>query len=238
MRKRKKRALKLLAVVLACVICTVVLGCVAVWRSGQVQEQGQVPVSGMQQEKAPELPDIFWSGDRTLLTRDNVVVFDVRYNGTDNNILISLAECIQEEIKNKGIQAIFLGAETDGELRTELLTCGEMDLYIGLSVGADEADVFGTKCFYNEAYYTPDYNSVQLCDKLLQNVVTNISGKALGMEICDDRDILIGMDVPACLLQIGYRTHAKEGALLQERAYLEKIAAGIVAVVEEYYEGE
>lgn len=240
MKKRKKRTSRLLVVVSLCMLCTCVLAGIAVLRSRQVvQQQEQVAASAQKQEMLDRY-DIFWSGDNTLLTRENVVVFDVRYEGTDNEILLSLAESIKERMQNVGIQPIFLGAETDGEFRSQLLNSEEIDLYIGLCVGKDEKDseVFGTKCYYNEAYYVPGYNNVWFSDRLLQNVVTEISGKALGMETCDERDIMIGMDTPTSLLQIGYMTNEHEGELLQKRGYLEKIADGIVKTVEEYYEGE
>lgn len=239
MDKRNKRTVTLLLVVLLCMISTCVLAMIAFIRSRQVQQQEQVTASDDVQVKQ-EVDEIFWNGDETLLTGGNIVVFDVRYTGADEGILISLGKSIEEEIQKMGIQPIFLGAGTDMELRSFLLKGEEMDLYIGLCVGADEANPenFGTKCYYNDAYYAPDYNNVWLSDRLLQNVVTKISGKALGMEVCNDRDILVGLNVPAALLQIGYLTNQKEGAMLREQEYLELIASGIVETVEEYYEGE
>ena len=238
MNRRKKRTVTLLLVVLLCLISTCVLAVIAFLRSRQVQ-QGQLAVSGQEQQKSNRY-DIFWNGDETLLTREDIVVFDVRYTDTDSGILISLAKSIEEKVKKKGIQPIFLGAETDSELRSELLKSEEMDLYIGLCVGRDEAnpEVFGSKCYYNDAYYVPEHNNVWLSDRLLQNVVTEISGKALGMEVCDERDLLIGLNVPAALLQIGYQTNSQEGAMLLEQRYIENMASGVAKTVEEYYEGE
>ncbi len=237
MTKKAKRTVTLIVVILGCLISTCVLAGVAYVRSRQVQELGVVSVS--EGEKRSEL-DIFWKGDETLLSGEHIVVFDVRYDETDGDILIALAECLDEKIKKKGIQPFFLGAETDSKLRKELLLREEMDMYIGLCVGKDVSNslLFGTKCFYNDAYYVPEFNNVWLSDRLLQNVVTEISGKALGIEVCEERDLLVGLNVPAALLQIGYLTNPVEGALLEEMAYLELVADGIVKTVEEYYEGE
>lgn len=179
----------------------------------------------------------FWNGDETLFTREDVVVFDVRYDETDKEILCELSMLLLEKMKKKGIQPIFLGTETESELRSKLLLCEEMDLYIGLCVGSDDAKVMGTLCYYNDGYYAPEYNNVWLCDRLLQNVVTKTSGKALGMEVCAKRDLMIGLNVPAALLQIGYETNEQEGKLLGQAEYQELIAEGIVNTVEEYYEG-
>lgn len=239
MNKKKKRTLTLLIVVVLCFITTCVLAGIAYLRSRQVQQQEPVAAS-MPEQQVSLAQNLFWNGDTTLLTRGEIVVFDIRYTGYDSEILLSLAEQLEEKLKKKGIQPLFLGAETDGELRSELLNREEMDLYIGLCVGWDEEnpETFGTMCYYNDAYYVPEYNNVWLCDRLLQNVVTEISGKALGMDVCEERDLLIGLNVPSALLQIGYLTNPEEGALLSEPEYLEHIAAGIVKTVEEYYEGE
>ena len=229
MNRKMRQKRTLLLVVCGCLISTCVLAVLALIRSRQVQQ-----MSPMSYEY-----DIFWDGDEKLLTKDKVVVFDVRYTDGDVGILLSLAERIEKEAEEKDITPIFLGAQTEGELRSRILTSEEMDLYIALSVGREEADtrMFGTKCFYNEAYYVPDYNNVWLSDRLLQNVVTAISGRALGMEACGERDILVGLQVPSSLLQIGYVTNEMEGELLRESKYLKKIAEGIVETVEEYYEG-
>ncbi len=235
MKKKKKRTATLIVVILLCLTCTVLLACLATWRSGQVQQVQNSHVAVSERSQQVEY-NFFWNGDETLLTRADVVVLDVRYDETDKDILCQLAQLLEEKLKKKGIQPIFLGTETDSELRSRLLLCDEMDLYIGLCVGNDDAEVMGTLCYYNDAYYVPEYNNVWLCDRLLQNVVTNISGRALGMEVCQERDLMVGLEVPAALLQIGYETNAQEAALLREKEYLELIAAGIVKAVEEYYE--
>lgn len=238
MNRKTKRTVTLLLVVFVCLISTCVLAVVAFFRSRQVQQMEPAVASGQEDVLAEEY-DVFWDGDETLLTRGNIVVFDVRYTDMDKDVLVDLAYHVEEEIRNKGIQPIFLGAETDSELRSTLLKSDEMDLYIGLCVGRDEnPEQFGTMCFYNDAYYVPDYNNVWLCDRLLTNVVTAVSGKALGMEVCSERDILVGLKVPACLLQVGYQTAEQEGVMLQENEYLKLIAGGIVETVEEYYESE
>lgn len=235
MSKKKKRTVTLVLVVLGCLVCTLLLAGLAIWRSGQVQQEQRddVAVSGKGQQKEY---NFFWNGDETLFTRTDVVVFDVRYDETDKDILCELSLLLAEKLKKKGIQPIFLGAESDGELRSSLLQREEMDMYIGLCVGSDDVEVLGTLCYYNDANYVPEYNNVWLCDRLLQNVVTEISGKALGMETCEDRDLMVGLSVPSALLQIGYETNELEGELLRKKEYLELIATGIVKTVEEYYE--
>ncbi len=237
MNRKTKRTMTLLLVVCICLISTCVLAVVALFRSRQVQMM-ELAGSSVQEMKAPEGYDLFWNGDETLLTRENVVVFDIRYTDMDEEVLVDLAYRIEEEIQNKGIQPIFIGAETTSELRSNILKSEEMDLYIGLCVGRDDnQETFGTLCFYNDAYYVPDYNNVWLCDRLLQNVVSGIKGKALGMELCSERDIMVGLKVPSGLLQIGYQTNGAEGEMLQEQEYVSVIARGIVETVEEYYEG-
>ncbi|MBQ7919206.1 MAG: N-acetylmuramoyl-L-alanine amidase [Lachnospiraceae bacterium] len=238
MNRKTKRTVTLLVVIILCMVSTCVLAVIAFFRSRQVQQFERASASKSAGQESEE-NELFWNGDEALLTEDGIVVFDVRYTDADTEILLSLAASIEEEMQGKDIQPVFLGAETDSELRSTILKCEEMDLYIGLCVGWEENDsaMFGTKCFYNDAYYTPDYNNVWLSDRLLQNVVTAISGKALGMENCGERDILVGLNVPASLLQLGYLTNAEEGELLKEPEYLRKIAGGIVETVEEYYEG-
>lgn len=236
MSKKNKKTVTLVLVVLLCLVVTLLLAGLAMWRSEQLQGEGGTRPVASKKGTAAEY-NFFWNGDETLLTREDVVVFDVRYDETDKEILCELSLLLADKMKKKGVQPIFLGAETDSELRAKLLLCEEMDLYIGLCVGSDDAEKLGTLCYYNDAYYVQEDHSVWLCDRLLQNVVTEISGRALGLETCDDRDLMVGLEVPAALLQIGYETHEKEGELLSHNEYRELIAAGIVKTVEEYYEG-
>ena len=97
MNRRKKRTVTLLLVVFLCLLSTCVLAVIAFLRSRQVQ-QGQLPVSGQGQQKSKGY-DVFWNGDETLLTREDIVVFDVRYTDIDSEILISLAKSIEEKVK-------------------------------------------------------------------------------------------------------------------------------------------
>ena len=236
MSKKKKKTVTLVLVVLLCLVATVLLAVLAMWRSEQLQGEGVSRTVASGKNKGVEY-NFFWNGDETLFTREDVVVFDVRYDETDKEILCELSLLLADKMKKKGVQPIFVGTETDSELRKRLLLCEEMDLYVGLCVGSADEEVMGTLCYYNDAYYVPEEHSVWLCDRLLQNVVTEISGKALGLEACDDRDLMVGLEVPAALLQIGYETNEKEGELLSHNEYRELIAVGIVKTVEEYYEG-
>ena len=184
---------------------------------------------------------LMWKGMLPEQVYDKTIVVDIRFSEADEKILLSLTERINEAFMDTDIMVYFVndGKRTTEEIK-QLVDRAEADLFIGLSVDADKknADTFGTKCYYNDIFFIPQYGNVELADALLESVVTSISGKALGIYACGEKSILREMEIPAAEMVVGYQTNTAEGELLTKEGYQELIASGIRSVVEAYYAGE
>lgn len=184
---------------------------------------------------------LMWKGMLPEQVYEKTIVFDIRFTEADEKIMLSLTERINEAFMDTDIMVYFVrdGARTTQEIN-ELIERSEADLFVELSVGADKknAEAFGTKCYYNDAFFIPTYGNVELADALLKSVVTGTSGKALGIFPCEEKSILREIEIPATEMVVGYQTNMAEGKLLTEEGYQELIAAGIRSAVEAYYAGE
>lgn len=184
---------------------------------------------------------LMWKGMLPEQVYDKTVVFDIRYTDADEKIMLSLAEQINEMFMDTDIMVYFVNdAIREHKDIMALIERSEADLFIALSVGADKknSETFGTKCFYNDVFFIPEYGNVQLADALLHRVVEGISGKALGIFPSEQKSILREITIPATEMVVGYQTNEAEGSLLLKEGYREQIAKGIKNAVEAYYAGE
>lgn len=184
---------------------------------------------------------LMWKGMLPEQIYEKTIVFDARFSQADEKIMLSLIEQINEAFMNTDIMVYYVNdsVRTPEEIQT-LTEHAEADLFIALSVDADKKDasVFGTKCYYNDVFFIPGYGNVEMADALLQNVVSGISGKAIGIFPCDEKSILRKIEIPAAELVVGYQTNEAEGAMLLKEGYQKQIAASIKTAVEAYYAGE
>lgn len=184
---------------------------------------------------------LMWKGMLPEQVYEKTIVFNVRFSEADEKIMLALTEQLNDAFMDTDIMVYFVndGARTTEEIQA-LLERSEADLFISLGVGADKKNVetFGTKCYYNDVFFIPQYGNVELADSLLQNVVTGTSGKALGIFACEEKSILREIEIPAAEMVVGYQTNPAEGGLLMEAGYRKLIATGIRSTVEAYYAGE
>ena len=109
------------------------------------------------------------------------------------------------------------------------------DLYIriGAAENAAEENVYGIQCYYNDEYFIPGFGNVELADIVTRAVTIASSNRALGLIPADEDSILKEIDIPAVQLSAGYLSNDRERNLLQQEAYLEKVAEGILNAIGE-----
>ena len=183
---------------------------------------------------------------------DKIVVIDVGHGGedtgwttesaTEKEILLDIAQRLKGKLDATDIKVYYTRmddrnpAEKD---RIYLANAVKADMFISIHVNYDEKDrdVYGTKAFYNPAFFIPGFGNVELADLLEREVVTGISGKGLGLFTAEeDCYILQKASVPAALIQVGYLSNTQEAILLQKEDYRQRIADGIYNAIMKAYE--
>ncbi len=168
-----------------------------------------------------------------------IVVIDAPYE--ESAVVADVVTRLQEMTKDPAIKIYYTTASQDGTdqrvaQRVGLANEVKADMLISLCTGTEvDSSIYGTTAFYNDTYFIPAFGSIELADIVERDVVTAISGKALGLTFDKNREILTQATVPAVVLQLGYLSNAQEKKLLERNDYQEKIAAGILQAIQDAY---
>ena len=129
------------------------------------------------------------------------------------------------------------GSVTPDE-RTGLAEEVGADLFIRLSVSRSEDDtgIYGVTGIYEDEFFIPEFGSPELADLLTREVTIAASNRALGLTAAAEGSILKQLTIPAAEVSIGWMSNPQEAYLLQEDAYQEKLADGILAAIGEAVE--
>ena len=181
-----------------------------------------------------------------------IVVIDVGHGGDDagwtietvkeKEITLDIAQKLKENLDTTDIKVYYTRMDDRNpseEDRVYLANAVKADMFISIHANYDEQDtgIYGTEALYNPAFFIPGFGSVELADLLEREVVTNISGKGLGIFTVDeDCYILQKASVPATVLQVGYLSNTQEAILLQKDDYRQRIADGIYNAILKAYE--
>lgn len=183
---------------------------------------------------------------------DKIVVIDVGHGGDDagwtletvkeKEITLDIAQKLKAKLDTTDIKVYYTRMDDRGpteEDRIYLANAVKADMFISIHANYDEQDngVYGTKALYNPAFFIPGFGNVELADLLEREVVTNISGKGLGLFTAEeDCYILQKASVPATILHVGYLSNTQEAILLQKDDYRQRIADGIYNAILKAYE--
>lgn len=177
-----------------------------------------------------------------------IVVIDPVGGGSENGLCsyvyrekelaLQIAKLIQKDCALSDVKLYFTRTEdmaVSAEERTALVRDVDADFYIRIGAAENPAEegIYGIQCYYNEEYFIPDFGNVDLADIVTKAVTIATSNRALGLIPADENSILKEIDIPAVQLSVGYLSNDKERNLLQQEAYLEKVAEGILSAVEE-----
>lgn len=181
---------------------------------------------------------------------ERIVVIDPRYGGDDiglasdgrreKDINLQIARAVRQLLEDSAIK-VYLTRQEDVEVpledRSLLVREVNADLYVGISVNGSEDDPeqFGTEVWYNGDYFIPLFGSLQLADLLERQVTEAVVGRANGLMETED-EVLQRLTIPGALVKAGYLTHEREGELLAQEGYTQKIAEGIVAALQQAYD--
>lgn len=180
-----------------------------------------------------------------------IVVIDPAGGGSDfgevsgelveKNITLEIARRLKEKLDTTDIKVYYTRMEDiyiPQESRVSIANHTKADMLIRIRVGADkDSGVYGTETLYNEDFFIPGFGSVELADLLEREVVTGISGKALGLApAAEDEYVVREATVPVAAVKVGCITNGQEAILLGKPDYLDKIATGIYNAILKAYE--
>lgn len=117
------------------------------------------------------------------------------------------------------------------QARADFSNENQADLYVSIHANVLE----GNPSFHGIMTFShpDDQEGAKLAACVLQGVVDTTNGKDLGPRT-EDFAVLRLTDAPACLLEMGFMTNKEELARLQDQAYQEQIAQGIVDGILDY----
>lgn len=182
---------------------------------------------------------------------EKVIVIDPAYGGEERgvtvdrvmskDITLEVAKALKAMLDESDIKVYYTRMDDSNPQAVEragLATETKADMLIRIEVsGDDSSKLYGTSAVCNSKYYIPGFGNVELADLLEHEVVTSISGKAIGLLEADAADeVLNSATVPAASIRVGYLTNSQEAILLQREDYIKRIAEGIYNAVVKAYE--
>ena len=173
---------------------------------------------------------------------DRIVVIDPACGGMnagyeqdgirEKDISLQIAAKLKEKLDETDIKAYYTRMDDSNpgeEMRAALANDAKADIYIRIQADASEdSSVYGITTVYNGDFFIPGFGNLELADSLEKEVVTSVSGKALGlMEAEATEHAVRHVMVPAAAVKAGFLTNQQEAALLVREEYQDKIAEGI-----------
>lgn len=182
---------------------------------------------------------------------EKIIVIDPAYGGEESgvtvdrvmskDITLEIAKALKDMLDDSDIKVYYTRMDDSNPAAVEragLATETKADMLIRIEVsGDDSSKLYGTSAVCNSKYYIPGFGNVELADLLEHEVVTSISGKAIGLLEAEASDeVLNNATVPAAAIRVGYLTNSQEAILLQREDYIKRIAEGIYNAVIKAYE--
>ena len=228
-------------------------------------KQGTDGVLAFELDKVYELTSLFvedalyldFTAPRDIY--DKIIVVDAGHGGKapgavkagvkekdiDLAILLELKELLdaaQED--DPGIKVYYTRTDDSNpslESRANLANAVEADLFISIHNNSSNSGQFsslqGTQVLYSESYEkTPSSRTfAQIC---LEEVVSAIGSRSLGLVKGDKIYIIRSSEVPVALIEVGFMTNREELDKLKTEEYQEETAQGIYnAIMRAYDEG-
>ncbi|MCI8571567.1 MAG: N-acetylmuramoyl-L-alanine amidase [Lachnospiraceae bacterium] len=173
---------------------------------------------------------------------DRIVVIDPACGGMnagyeqdgirEKDISLQIAAKLKEKLDETDIKVYYTRMDDSNpgeEMRAALANGAKADLYIRIQADASEdSSVYGITTVYNGDFFIPGFGNLELADCLEKEVVTSVSGKALGLMEAEAKEHAVRhVMVPAAAVKAGFLTNQQEAALLVREEYQDKIAEGI-----------
>lgn len=175
-----------------------------------------------------------------------VIVIDPGHGGEDEGasfqtveekeINFQLAKKLQEKLEAMDFQ-VLLTRERDVRIsmeeRVKIANEAEADLFISIHQNTcAEESAAGVETYYFPSKEGENKRLAQLAE---QYVVLYTQARDRGVKEAENLYVIRESNMPSCLIETGFLSNEQERTLLQEEAYLNKIAQGLADAVELYF---
>jgi len=172
---------------------------------------------------------------------DKIVVVDAgnQHEQITTNITKKLREKLSQN--QTDLKVYYTGMDnTDTTLEKKIAFANQLkaDMFVSVQVLDEESypEKKGVQAICNPAFFIPELNSVSLSDLLEQNVCQKTGASANGILEGSEEDVLVTeATVPAAIIQVGNVSNKQDKTLLEDDAYVGKIADGIFRAIEDAY---
>lgn len=160
------------------------------------------------------------------------------YGISEKELSLEVARQVQRSFSMSNVRLYLTrieDIEISDQARVEFAEAIDADLYIRIGAQADteDLDAYGVQGYYNEEYFIPDFGNVDLADIVTRQVTIACSNRALGIAPAPEDSILRNIRIPAVELSLGYLSNSQEELLLEQEAYRQKLAEGILNAISE-----
>lgn len=157
----------------------------------------------------------------------------------EQELAVAVAKKLQQQFVHEEVKVYYVGledVEASNEKILEIVENVRADVYISLGAESDADADYGIAGYYNDTYYISGYGNVDVADALTRNVTIAAKNKAKGLLAADREDLLRQIDIPSARISLGSLRHEKEGKLLKEEQYRDKLAQGLCQAILEIHE--
>lgn len=150
----------------------------------------------------------------------------------DLTLAIAKAVCRLAEDRPYKVYLVRSGDESiSTKERLDAIEKLSADYYLGIHMASDVEDpsVYGMYASFNDEYYNHGISNSEYADAILRNTAVSAKNLAKGLITSTEEDsILRALNIYGTVLYAGYMTNPEELKLLNNEAYIEKIAEGIL----------
>lgn len=239
-----------LLILLALMICIIVVTSLGKTETPDVDQQDNLAVptvQPIQTEPSAELP-LAVEPSAPAEANGYCVVLDPGHGGVDggcaigdsieSEINITVSLMVKQALEDRGYEVLMTREEditVSIDKRVNLANNNSADILVSIHQNSLEDDnvTHGIETWYN---YKTNESSESLAQYIQDEVILATAAKDRGLR--PDRSLIITRKakMPSCLIESGFMTHTEESIKLQDAEYQQKIANGIVAGIEAYFE--
>lgn len=154
-------------------------------------------------------------------------------------LTVAVAKKLQQQFAHEEVKVYYVGLEdvtVSNEKILDLVENVRADAFVALGAESDIDADYGIAGYYNDTYYITGYGNVDVADAFTRNVTISSKNKAKGLFAVGQEDLLRQIKVPAARISLGSLRHEKEGKLLGEEQYRDKLAQGLSQAILEMHE--
>lgn len=162
----------------------------------------------------------------------------MREDALEKEINLKIALCTADRLREMGFDVVLTREDNDAdptlEERVEIAESAEADMYVSIHQNAceeKESSVRGIETWYCDS----TEGSRRLAQLIHMEVLGKTEARERNLQDTDELYVIRETSMPACLIETGFLSNREERKLLCDPGYQDKIAAGIAAGINYYF---